>query len=219
MSENTSGAPTSTPSSSSTTRNKGNYPTYGRSGGRHHHNNKKNEKLQGSQGSDHIKGTIKFRGNTSEMNGHVFQVFSESKSEKQFVKTYEMLGQYTSKHLTYSGDLDPLLNNMSDLKEPKLKEPEDIGTSATTIQKQISAEKVKVFVQRTITLENNLKAMYNVIWGQCSNNMQNKIKSLKGFDQAHSKCDCIWLLKAIRQVTYNFEDHKYIHSSLLEIPC
>jgi hypothetical protein len=150
------------------------------------------------------------------MNGHVFQVFSESKNEKQFSKTYEMLGQYAAKELQYSGDLDSLFNNMGDIKKPTLKEPEDISPDATTIQKQISAEKVKVFVQRTLILENNLKAMYAVIWGQCSENMQNKVKTLEGFKEAQRDNDCVWLLKSIRQITYNFEDHKYLYSSLLE---
>jgi hypothetical protein len=197
-----------------TTNSRKNHPAYGRSGGRNHFS-RKNERLQGIR-HDHIKATTKFKGNTSEMNGHVFQVFSESKNEKQFSKTYEMLGQYASKQLQYSGDLDSLFNNMGDIKKPTLKEPEDVSPNATTIQKQISAEKVKVFVQRTLILENNLKAMYAVIWGQCSKNMQNKVKTLAGFKEAQSDNDCVWLLKAICQITYNFKDHKYLYSLLLE---
>jgi hypothetical protein len=187
---------------------------YGRSGGRNHFG-RRNVKFQGL-GHDQNKTINKFKGNTSEMKCHVFQVFSESKNEKQFSKTYKRLGQYASKQLQYSGDLDSLFNNMGNIKTPILKEPEDVGLDATSIQKQISAEKVKVFVQQTLILKNNLKAMYAVIWGQCSENMQNKVKTLEGFKDAQSNNDYVWLLKAIRQITYNFKDHKYLYSSLLE---
>jgi Reverse transcriptase (RNA-dependent DNA polymerase) len=175
--------------------------------------NSDREHVNDKRGYD--KTSSNFKGNTAEMNGHVFQVHSESNSEKQFAKTYEMLGQYAKKHLTRSGDLDPLLNDMGDIKTPTLKEPEDIDPNASTVKKKIWDEQVKKYVERLEKLEDNLKAIYAVIWGQCSENMQNKIKSIDDFEEKNKSCDCVWLLQSIRKVTYNFEDRRYVYASLL----
>jgi len=50
-----------------------------------------------------------FKGNTEEVNGHVFQCFNECEDKKQFSKTVEALREYVdSKKLKYTGDMASL---------------------------------------------------------------------------------------------------------------
>jgi len=46
-----------------------------------------------------------FKGNTEEMNSHVFQCFNKCEDKKQFLKTVEALGEYIAKKLKYPGDM------------------------------------------------------------------------------------------------------------------
>jgi len=64
-----------------------------------------------------------FKGNTEEMNGHVFQRFNECNDEKLFSKTVEAVGEYIAKKLKYPGNMDSLTN---DLTLPTIPEPEEL---------------------------------------------------------------------------------------------
>ena len=46
-----------------------------------------------------------FKGMTAEMNGHVFQTYSEAENKNQFKNTCEALSRYVSKKLKYSRDM------------------------------------------------------------------------------------------------------------------
>jgi hypothetical protein len=122
-----------------------------------------------------------FTGNTTEMHGHVFQVFSESNSEKQFTKTLEVLGLYVAKTMKHAHDLSPLLKT---LVLPTIPQPNPLDPKATDVEKEIWKEEIKIHVARKNTLQMNLMALHAVIWGQCSPNMQAKVKSINGFDKA-----------------------------------
>jgi len=45
-----------------------------------------------------------FKGNTDDMNGHVFQCKKESQDKQEYLKTVEALGEYISKTLDYPRD-------------------------------------------------------------------------------------------------------------------
>ena len=66
--------------------------------------NKKNEKA--------------FKGNTRDMNGHVFETYYECRDETQFKKTLDMIGQYVNKHLRYPDDMEAVYLQM---EEPEIK--------------------------------------------------------------------------------------------------
>ena len=67
---------------------------------------------------------------------------------------------------------------------------------------------------RSDELEANLKAIYAIIWGQCSENMQNRLKRVKDYDAARRSVNCVWILKSIKGVVFGFEAKKYVVGSL-----
>jgi hypothetical protein len=65
-------------------------------------------------------------------------------------------------------------------------------------------------------LRGNLAAVQAVIWGQCSEAMKAKIKSLDGYDTSDGKDNCKWLLSNIKAVTMQFDAKHNGYVSMLD---
>ena len=153
-----------------------------------------------------------FKGNTKEMNGHVFQCFNECNDKKQFSKTVKAVGEYIAKKLKYPGDMDSLTK---DLVLPTIPKPEELDPEETNLLVEaIWNKKVTSYCTRNNYLESNLKTTYAVIWGQCSEAMKAKLTSLDDFKTKSLDSNCIWILKEIKGITYGFEGQRYIYLSL-----
>jgi hypothetical protein len=63
-------------------------------------------------------------------------------------------------------------------------------------------------------MESNLRAIYAIIWRQCSPMMQSKLESLHDFTVRSTDCDCVWLLKEIQGITHKFEGTRNVFISL-----
>jgi len=64
-----------------------------------------------------------FKGDTTDINGHVFQLFPESQNKRQYTKTMKALQRYVNKNCKFAGDL----NSLFKLVAPKLVPPIDIS--------------------------------------------------------------------------------------------
>ena len=150
-----------------------------------------------------------FRGETPGMAGHVFQAFGEMNDKRQFNKTVEALGRYINKKMDFSEDMKSLYVN---LKNPILTEPKIIteAEAQSPIKLLLQQEDVKESRERSQALKNNLRDVYSVIWGQCSNTMQAKLKQVKGFETNNNMNDCEWLLKKVKNITFKFVGRKDI---------
>ena len=158
----------------------------------------------------------KFRGNTPGMNGHVFQCFSEGGEAKQFTKTINVLGEYIGKTYTHPADLASL-TNLTPVLTPVVKPPEP-NDKLSVLDKEIWTITVKKFCNRTEAQENNLVAIYKVIWGQCSEDMQSRLKGLDTFTTNDTASDCVWLLTNIRSIIHRFdEQNSFYLSSILAL--
>jgi hypothetical protein len=79
----------------------------------------------------------------------------------------------------------------------------------------IFQEEVKDYVKHNHVLQSNLATVYAIIWGQCSENMQVRVKAHKGYETKSGANDCLWLLTSIRSVTLKFDSTKFSYISLL----
>ena len=55
-----------------------------------------------------------FKGNTTDMDGNTFQLFSESHDAHQFTKTLKALAVYINKNLKSAGDMTPLYKSLDE---------------------------------------------------------------------------------------------------------
>lgn len=121
-----------------------------------------------------------FRGTTAEMNGNVFECYDEQTDRRQFAKTVEALEGYVKKNLKYAEDLVSLFATNSKL--PELEKPPKPGAEADEVDLEIWKEDIRDLSKRKRVLRGNLAAIQAVIWGQCSEAMKAKIKSLDGYE-------------------------------------
>jgi len=159
------------------------------------------------------KQTSSFKGNTDDMNGHVFQCKKESQDKQEYLKTVEALGEYISKTLDYPRDMAGLCKSYT---IPVLIEPQDLTEEETKSEtkKLIWKTKVTNFVKQEEIQEKNKQIVFSVIWGQCSPTMQSKLQSLEEYDTRSDAHDCVWILQEIKGVTHKFEGTRYICVSL-----
>jgi hypothetical protein len=145
------------------------------------------------------------------MNGHVYQTFNESDDKRQFGKTTEALGRWINMNTKNSGDLMALY---TDLRDPTtaITRPEnlDAADADDPIEQLLWKETVKDYITRRRSLVDNLRAVYSVIWGQCSPTMKAKLMSLTNYEAQSRACDCVWLLQQIKAVMYKFEGQRDI---------
>ena len=143
-----------------------------------------------------------FKGLTTEMQGHTFQLFTESNNESQYIQTVEVLRLYVNK--TYDGsNFDSLF---TDGIQPTVTFPTKSAVTATCDQASVDimfVEQVKFHCKRCDKLTSHFKALFSVIWGQCSDHMHVRLKATAGCTTARKANNCAWLLASIRQIALN----------------
>ena len=143
------------------------------------------------------------------MNGHVYQTHGETDDKRQWLRTTEELGLYINKHYKFAGDLSTVYK---DIERPSITKPTKpttvAGEGLDDVEQEIWKEEIKEYVLRKRTLEENLRKIYAVVWGQCSMAMKAKVMTTAEFLTKDNECDCVWLLKTVRSITFQFEGHK-----------
>jgi len=103
---------------------------------------------------------------------------------------------HAKKTMKFSEDLAPLFADP--METPKIDMPTDPGSNASKTQDMIYAEKIKEYVKRETALTGNMRLVYAVIWGQCSEAMKAKIKSVSNYKDKSEGNDCVWLLEHVK---------------------
>jgi hypothetical protein len=98
----------------------------------------------------------------------------------QFTKTMDALNSYAKRDLKTT-DLGSLF--LSPITQPTIEMPAEVGDKATDVELLIQREEVKQYVSRTKDLKGHLAAIHSVAWGQCSEALKAKLKSLNGFKE------------------------------------
>jgi hypothetical protein len=149
-----------------------------------------------------------------EMNNNVFECYDEQSDRRQYAKTLEALHAHVKKNLRHPDDLAKLFGE--EMKKPTVEKPTALVTTATKTDELIFGEEIKEYVKRTTILKNNMAAIHAVVWGQCSEAMKAKLKSLTEYQDKVNENDCMWLLKQIKAITLQFDKKKNKFISLLD---
>ena len=153
-----------------------------------------------------------FKGHTTDMNGNIFSCFHEGANQTQFTKTCEALAEYIARNVKNPGDM---MSIAKELKAPNVKKPAQISsTEKDLLTLAVWKKQVANYVERLEQVEQNTKALFAIIWGQCSESMKAKLKSLPDYADMNDDSDCVALLKAIRGVMLRFEGQRNIFLSL-----
>ena len=170
--------------------------------------------------------TTTFKGETAEMNSNVFQTHAEQKKRGQFQDTMDALKVYSS--TTFRKDINHLTKLFTELKTPEVPKPpdpvmieqtDDTGKTKTVItqfSQTVFQEQVKMWIKDESSLRATTQSLYNIVWGQCSKLMQNKLKAIKDFQEMENDGNVTKLLKDIRGISHQLETNTSVYDSLDE---
>lgn len=134
-----------------------------------------------------------FRGTCEDMNGHVFQVPSESNDPRQYEKTLEELQHYANRNLKNgASDLSMLFG--VPLRTPRIERPTPPKDKEDAFEQEYYKQAVSQYLKRELLLTDNLIALYSVVWGQCSEIMQGRLSALGHFKAIQDAFDVVALL-------------------------
>jgi hypothetical protein len=131
---------------------------------------------------------------------------SNSKQADIFTKTTKEVMEYVRWIYKYGSDTMLAIEN---LEKPTLTLPSDPPSTATKTESRIWEKEVDEHVRKKSYLKENLKTLYSLIWGQCTDVMRARIKALDKHNNMSNTGDPIALLKAIKALVYNFQSQKY----------
>jgi hypothetical protein len=156
--------------------------------------------------------TVKFEGKCDELKGNIYDC-SHARQADQFTKTTKEIAEYVGRTYKHGGDVRLAVMNM---EVPIIPMPNDPPEGATETQRVIWKKRIEQYLARKDKLEENMKTLYSLIWGQCSDIMRQKIEAAESYTTMSATANSIELLKAIKITAFNFQSQKYLPHALHE---
>jgi hypothetical protein len=97
---------------------------------------------------------------------------------------------------------------------PAMPEPADPADGAPKATVRKWEKKIDEFVKRELALEENLRTLYTLVWGQCTEIVRARVEALPNYKEMSEEFDALALLKAIKSIAYNFQSQKYKPNAL-----
>ena len=191
----------------------------GRGNGRFGNTNRNNRSGKGGQGQQNRaprnegnKNGSSFRGAIKDMNGHVFQLHGEAVQKNQYSRTIDEIAGYIGLNFKkFPADIKKMVTTLT---ETKIVKPIALSSSADSIDKRIWENEVDMYATQIAAYKNNKCALYSLVWGQCSESMQAKVKSVSDYDRMMDENDSLALLKTIKGIAFQFESQDNLYRSL-----
>jgi hypothetical protein len=162
---------------------------------------------------------VKFDGSCEGLKGHVYDML-DYKQADAFTKTTKELAGYVGRTMKEGDDVRLAVQN---LKLPTFNKPKQPVGEVDEYSKLEYGTEVKLHLGRVAQLASNMRTLYNIVIGQCSESMVNKLESTDGFDTISSTSDSIGLLVAIKKISYNHETQKFsvhgMHEAMTMFTC
>jgi hypothetical protein len=152
----------------------------------------------------------KFTGRCDELKGEVYDC-SEYSQVDGYTKTTREIAEYVGR--TYSANAR---TSVETLVLPTFDYPNDPPEGATETDKVRWKKKIDTMVTKEERFEEDLKKVYSLIWGQCTEFLRAKLEAKDGYARMKEHYDTIDLLKSIKDSVFKFSDQKYAPHSLHE---
>ena len=183
----------------------------GRSGGRgvkgNYLNSSRTSHLQNRKTRPPVN---KFKVNLTALEGYIFD-FSDSKQANKFITAIKRISEHVGTKYKYGGYICSSIKNSTRFAIPLPVVPDDTVNALT---RSVATNKIDLYVKRDGILDENLQKAYSLIFGQCTELLNRKLKSSVNWDAMSSTYDMFALLEAIKTIIYRFEDQKYFPLSL-----
>jgi hypothetical protein len=94
--------------------------------------------------------------------------------------------------------------------------PDDPPTVASRTVTGVWEKEVDEWAKRKMYLKQNLKTLYSLVLGQCTDVVLAKLEASNTYTKMLEEADLMKLLKEIRALVYNFQSQKYAPQALHE---
>ena len=146
------------------------------------------------------------------MHGHIYNMCTDHNSDQYITTTKELqllVGRNTKK---YTAELVQSIETLT-LEMPE--EPPEPANDATLVTVELWKTALKTYTEKTQVFTDFKAYVYNIIIGQSTDALQNRLRSHAGFADAQQ--DGLALLALIKTVTYNFEERRNVSDALCEV--
>ena len=164
-----------------------------------------------------------------ELKEHYFDCNSYNEADR-YITTKDAIVQYMG--TLYGGDIRMTLDKGKVYEIPKPKDPikekglqdimsDDKKTVIRKAEDQLDYSVRKTFekeltnyVQRKETLQRDMEKAYTIIYGQCSVQLQHKLKNSEKWETISSTQNVINLLELIKMIVYKYKEEQYTPLSI-----
>ena len=153
----------------------------------------------------------RFDGATEELKGEIFDLVG-SRSADLFIKTKKAVANYVGRTYQHSGDIRRAIETLIVPTIPMPTAP--VADPMPVLLTAIFSEQVKEYVKQTSRLHENIKRLWALVWGQCSDTLRTRLQVLETYDTMHTASDGLQLLIAIKDLMFNVQEQKYIPLSI-----
>ena len=121
--------------------------------------------------------STKFDGKCDDLKGHIYDC-SDTKQSDIFATTTKEIAGYVGRTYKYGGDICIAVETLA---ITTFEVPTDPPANCTKTENRIWEKSVDEHVRRIGYLTENIKTLYSLVWGQCSDIMQQKIEASADF--------------------------------------
>jgi hypothetical protein len=154
----------------------------------------------------------KFEGRCAELKGHIYDC-SDARQSDIFMKTMKEIAEYVGRTFKKGSDTRLAVENLT---MPTLTLPVAPADEKDRTLNKVWDKEIDEYVKRKTQLADNMQTVYSLVWGQCTDVMQQKIEALSVYKTLTTNGDGLTVLKAIKGLMYNFQSQKYLPHALHE---
>ena len=146
----------------------------------------------------------KFEGRIDSLKGHIYDC-ADSRQANLYVKTTREIAGYVATAMRNGNDVKTAIETLT---VPKMKLPNDLPANTSAAQKRHWEKRIDEISKKEMILEENMKTLFSVVWGQVSDVLRHRIQALADFKRMNSEADSLALLVALRDQAFNFQSQK-----------
>ena len=113
------------------------------------------------------------------------------------------ISEHVGTEYKYGGDICFFIKNSTRFSISLPIVPDD---TANALTRSVATKKIDLYVKQDGILDENLQKSYSLIFGQCNELLESKLKSSVNWDAMSSTYDMFVLLQAIKTIIYKSKD-------------
>ena len=139
----------------------------------------------------------RFDGASKELKGQIFDLVG-ARSADLFIKSKRALANYIGQTYQHSGNICQAIETLSLPIIPTPTAP--VGDPIPPLVAAIFGEQVKEYVKQHSRPHENIKRLWALVWGQCSDTIRTCLQSLETYEDMQAASDGLQLLIPIKDL-------------------